>query len=68
MEIPEGAESIGNFAFRECVKYSWEGGSNEYGNKMMRKYFSKWCDFKDVTDKQIIKSTNRINFSIRRIH
>lgn len=44
---------------------SWERGSNENGNIMMRKYFPKVTDFSDVSDKAIIKATNLINYSNR---
>ena len=45
---------------------SWERGSNENGNKMMRKYFPKGTDFSMVSNQAILNSTNMINYSIRK--
>ena len=46
--------------------HSWERGSNENGNKMMRKYFPKGTDFSAISEKAILIATNKINFSIRK--
>ena len=36
--------------------HSWERGSNENGNRMMRKFFSKGTDFSIINRKVNIKS------------
>ena len=46
---------------------SWERGSNENGNRMMRKYFPKGTDFSNVSDKAILKATNLINYNNRKL-
>lgn len=47
--------------------HSWERGSNEHGNKMMRKFFPKGTNFNKISEKKIIDSTNKINFSNRNL-
>lgn len=47
--------------------HSWERGSNENGNKMMRKFFPKGTNFSTITNSSITKATNKINYSIRRL-
>ena len=37
--------------------HSWERGSNENGNRMMRKFFSKGTDFSTISEKSILKAT-----------
>lgn len=43
--------------------HSWERGSNENGNRMMRKFFSKGTDFSTINR----KSDNLINYSHRKL-
>jgi len=47
--------------------HSWERGSNENGNRMMRKYFPKGTDFSTISEKEILKATNLINYSYRKL-
>lgn len=47
--------------------HSWERGSNENGNRMMRKYFPKGTNFSTISDKAILKATNLINYSYRKL-
>ena len=47
--------------------HSWERGSNENGNRMMRKFFSKGTDFSTISEKSILKATNLINYSHRKL-
>ncbi|MBQ7293883.1 MAG: IS30 family transposase [Clostridia bacterium] len=45
-----------------CHPYSsWERGSNENQNKMVRRHYPKGCDFSKVTQKQVTKLQNWIN-------
>lgn len=46
--------------------HSWERGSNENENRMMRKFFSKGTDF-SINRKVNIKSDNLINYSHRKL-
>ena len=47
--------------------HSWERGSNENENRMMRKFFSKGTDFSTINRKVNIKSDNLINYSHRKL-
>lgn len=47
--------------------HSWERGSNENGNRMMRKYFPKGTNFSTISDKAILKATNKINYNNRKL-
>lgn len=47
--------------------HSWERGSNENGNRMMRKYFPKGTNFSNISDKKILKATNKINYNNRKL-
>ena len=40
---------------------SWERGSNENTNGLIRQYFPKGCDFATITDKDIQHVMNRLN-------
>jgi IS30 family transposase len=46
---------------------SWERGTNENTNRMLRVYFPKKTDFSKVSNKKICDAGNRINFTSRRI-
>lgn len=47
--------------------HSWERDSNENGNRMMRKYYPKGTNFSNISDKAILKATNMINYSNRKL-
>lgn len=47
--------------------HSWERGSNENANGMLRRYFSKGTDFETVSDKEIQRVVNYINNRPRKI-
>lgn len=51
-----------------CAPYSsWQKGGVENGNKMLRRYFPKGTDFKDVSQRQIDKVVRIINEKPRKI-
>ena len=41
--------------------HSWERGSNENFNKMIRRYYPKGTDFTTITNKELQSTINRIN-------
>jgi transposase, IS30 family len=47
--------------------HSWERGSNENANGMIRRYFPKKTDFDKITDKQIQAVVDKINNRPRKI-
>lgn len=47
--------------------HSWERGSNENANRMMRKFFPKGTNFSNFNDRDIKRATNKINFSVRKL-
>lgn len=46
---------------------SWQRGSNEHANKMLRRYFPKGTDFAKISQKQIDQAVNLINNKPRKI-
>ena len=52
------------FAHPYC---SWERGSNEWHNGLIRRYYPKGTDFRKVTHKQIQMMQNEINNKPRKI-
>jgi transposase, IS30 family len=52
--------------FAEPYK-SWQRGSNEHANGMMRRFFPKGTNFDDVTDEQIQKVVDYLNNRPRKI-
>lgn len=51
-----------------CDPYSsWQKGGVENGNKMLRRYFPKGTDFKDVSQQQIDRAVQLINKKPRKI-
>jgi IS30 family transposase len=47
--------------------HSWERGSNEHSNGMIRRYFPKGTDFSLISDEQIQKVVNYLNNRPRKI-
>ena len=47
---------------------SYQRGSNEHDNGMIRRYFPKKTDFKQVTDEELQKAIYKINHLPRKIH
>lgn len=51
-----------------CDPYaSWQKGSVEHANKMLRRYFPKGTDFSHVTDEELARVVARINNTPRKI-
>ncbi len=46
---------------------SWERGSNENCNRLLRLFFPKGCNFNNYTDNDIMNATDLINIKIRKI-
>lgn len=46
---------------------SFERGSNENGNKLLRLFFPKGCNFNDYSEDDIIRANDLINTKIRKI-
>jgi len=46
---------------------SWQRGSNEHANGMLRRYYKKGISFKDITSKQVQSTANIINNRPRKI-
>ncbi len=40
---------------------SWQKGTIEYSNKLLRQYLKKNEDFKDITNKQVLNYVQKIN-------
>lgn len=50
-----------------CDAYaSWQKGANENGNKMLRRYFPKGTDFREISQKEIDRAVARINAKPRK--
>lgn len=48
------------------VYSSWERGTNENTNGLIRQYFPKNRDFRTITDEEIIHAMNRLNNRLRK--
>lgn len=59
--------SFGVATFFADAYSSWQRGSNEQANKMLRRYFPKGTDFATVSKKQIDQAVNLINNKPRKI-
>lgn len=46
---------------------SWQRGLNEHTNGLIREYFPKKTEFKNITDEQIVEVQNRLNTRPRKI-
>ena len=46
---------------------SWQRGLNEHTNGLIREYFPKKTEFKNITDDQIVQVQNRLNSRPRKI-
>ncbi len=47
------AQALGAGFFFATPYHSWERGLNEHTNGLVRQYFPKWTDFRQVTDAQV---------------
>ncbi len=47
---------------------SWQKGTIEYSNKLLRQYLKKNEDFKDITNKQVLNYVHKINPRPRKKH
>ncbi|WP_298631342.1 IS30 family transposase [uncultured Porphyromonas sp.] len=47
---------------------SWQKGTIEYSNKLLRQYLKKNEDFKDITNKQVLNYVQKINSRPRKKH
>jgi transposase, IS30 family len=45
---------------------SWERGSNENANGLVRQYFPKGCDFTGITDQEVTQVMQRLNHRPRK--
>jgi len=55
------AEQLGIDFYFARPYHSWERGSNENLNGLVRQYFKKSSDFKPITDEQVIAVENKLN-------
>ena len=46
---------------------SWQQGSNEHANGLLRLYFPKGCDFSDVYTQQLRRGVEKINGMPRKL-
>ena len=46
---------------------SWERGTNENTNGLVRQYFPKYCDFKNIADEQLKDLQDKLNNRPRKI-
>ncbi|MCF6340646.1 MAG: IS30 family transposase [Sulfurimonas sp.] len=46
---------------------SWQRGLNEHTNGLIREYFPKKTEFKNITDEQIVEVQNRLNARPRKV-
>nr|WP_229855214.1 IS30 family transposase [Candidatus Sulfurimonas marisnigri] len=46
---------------------SWQRGLNEHTNGLIREYFPKKTEFKNITDEQIVEVQNRLNARPRNV-
>ena len=46
---------------------SWQRGSNEHTNGLLRRFFPKKTNFKNITNKQLATATNKINNQPRKL-
>jgi IS30 family transposase len=62
----EMAASLGASVYFAHPYASWERGSNENTNGLIRQYFPRKCDFAAITNQQIRKVTERLNHRPRK--
>jgi transposase, IS30 family len=60
-------EELGMDVYYAKPYHSWERGSNEHGNGMIRRFFPKWTDFSTLTQADIDKVIDIINRRPRKI-
>ena len=54
-------EKLGVKAYFADTYSSWQKGTIEYSNKLLRQYLKKNEDFKDITNKQVLNYVHKIN-------
>jgi len=60
------AEKLQVYIFFAHPYSSWERGTNENTNGLIRQYFPKGMDFSSITDNQISFVTERLNDKLRK--
>lgn len=59
--------AVGILVYYAKPYHSWERGSNEHANGMLRRYFPKGTDFETVSDEEIQRVVDCINDRPRKI-
>ncbi len=59
----EFTEKMQMFIYFARPYHSWERGSNENANGMIRRYFPKGTNFDDITEKQMLNSKIKCKIS-----
>ena len=57
----EIARKLNIFAYFAKPYHSWERGANENSNGLIRQYFPKGTDFRDITNEQVMRVQNILN-------
>lgn len=57
----EIARKLNIFVYFAKPYHSWERGANENSNGLIRQYFPKGTDFRDITNEQVMRVQNILN-------